>query len=618
MDGTGHTYLISCVIDNCNVAYSNHCEDGSIINNYYCIIRNGTQTSSNPSIRIYRTTTSVFNYSLIYNNTSNSGLLAGVTVTGTYTPNLIFNNCNFYGNDYGLLYAGGSTNPGTVTCNNCMFFGNCASYAGNPFSTASGGTITLNNCNIEPPFYLPGLLNLSATGITTNNCISSLPAITRNRYTQTMEMSLIIDDLAALEQWLNLTTFADTYNQKLTIALNGPNTLSASDWTALAGAIARGHDVAVHTMSHGDLGQLNAINIQYTGSGSACAMTITTANGIATNLSTVCTGAPEDNLNITLNPNSTQITDGSSIGSTITAINATGKYTASLYSHVVNALPITANSAPGCLAAVSGQDIKTAYTAIFDSTAYYAYEVSRCQYLINHGIQTASGATGRALTYKTTTLVYPSNNRSSASDIAIQGLGITMARAGSQATHNSGASLNIFDCWAVGTSTAAAGWGTDAGAQATFNKNCNAIASYLGFFGGPLVIWGHGTTIDANQTEAWYQKLIVGLTQAGITLISFNDLSTYLHANWSDSGDHITYTRSWSDSTNFALLSSSPAINAGSNAVWSGTASVTSYNGIGITNAAGAIIAPGGTVDIGAYEYRPSINNAARFLLLFD
>lgn len=70
--------------------------------------------------------------------------------------------------------------------------------------------------------------------------------------------------------------------------------------------------------------------------------------------------------------------------------------------------------------------------------------------------------------------------------------------------------------------------------------------------------------------------------------------------------------------TDYSLTGASPCINAGSNAVWYGTASVTSYNGLGITNAAGAIIAPGGTVDIGAYEYRPSINNAARFLLLFD
>lgn len=52
--------------------------------------------------------------------------------------------------------------------------------------------------------------------------------------------------------------------------------------------------------------------------------------------------------------------------------------------------------------------------------------------------------------------------------------------------------------------------------------------------------------------------------------------------------------------------------------VWTGTANVTDYAGTAITNAAGTIVAPGGVVDIGAYERKPSIHNAARFMLLFD
>ena len=52
--------------------------------------------------------------------------------------------------------------------------------------------------------------------------------------------------------------------------------------------------------------------------------------------------------------------------------------------------------------------------------------------------------------------------------------------------------------------------------------------------------------------------------------------------------------------------------------VWTGTANVTDYAGTAITNAAGVLVAPGGKVDIRAYEYRPAINNAARFMLLFD
>lgn len=72
------------------------------------------------------------------------------------------------------------------------------------------------------------------------------------------------------------------------------------------------------------------------------------------------------------------------------------------------------------------------------------------------------------------------------------------------------------------------------------------------------------------------------------------------------------------DEFNYIPTGASPCINAGSNAAWSGTASVTDYAGTPITDASGNIVAPGGVVDIGAYEYRPSINNAARFILLLD
>lgn len=59
---------------------------------------------------------------------------------------------------------------------------------------------------------------------------------------------------------------------------------------------------------------------------------------------------------------------------------------------------------------------------------------------------------------------------------------------------------------------------------------------------------------------------------------------------------------------NYQLRTGSPAINAGLNSVWTGTASVNDIAGTPITNSAGTIIAPGGVVDIGAYEF---INGAA-------
>lgn len=55
--------------------------------------------------------------------------------------------------------------------------------------------------------------------------------------------------------------------------------------------------------------------------------------------------------------------------------------------------------------------------------------------------------------------------------------------------------------------------------------------------------------------------------------------------------------------TDFSLRSGSPCKDAGDNTVWSGAASVTDFSGRLLTNGVGTIIASGGTVDIGAYEY---------------
>ena len=55
--------------------------------------------------------------------------------------------------------------------------------------------------------------------------------------------------------------------------------------------------------------------------------------------------------------------------------------------------------------------------------------------------------------------------------------------------------------------------------------------------------------------------------------------------------------------SNHTLLAGSPAIDKGDNATWSGKPSIFDFTGsVGITNSSGSIIAPGGIVNIGAYE----------------
>ena len=52
----------------------------------------------------------------------------------------------------------------------------------------------------------------------------------------------------------------------------------------------------------------------------------------------------------------------------------------------------------------------------------------------------------------------------------------------------------------------------------------------------------------------------------------------------------------------FTLQAGSPALNACDNTVWAGTVNVIDFNGVAITDGSGNIVAPGGTVNCGAFE----------------
>jgi hypothetical protein len=99
----------------------------------------------------------------------------------------------------------------------------------------------------------------------------------------------------------------------------------------------------------------------------------------------------------------------------------------------------------------------------------------------------------------------------------------------------------------------------------------------------------------------------------GLAGKDFSDWKTWLSGNGVSGDDANSLTgdplitngsRSYSQASDFTLQSSSPAINKGDNTTWTGKASIFDVTGsTGITNGSGAIIAPGGVVDIGAYEY---------------
>lgn len=129
-----------------------------------------------------------------------------------------------------------------------------------------------------------------------------------------------------------------------------------------------------------------------------------------------------------------------------------------------------------------------------------------------------------------------------------------------------------------------------------------AVAEMAAQTGAIVAIVGHNT--GEISLAQWSIILDTLAEYSGITVTSMASAVNAIRTSglWAGSGP---YTRAWTDTSDYSLQSSSPCRNAGLNTVWSGTANVTDYAGKRITDSAGNVVAPGGIVDIGAYEFKP-------------
>lgn len=137
--------------------------------------------------------------------------------------------------------------------------------------------------------------------------------------------------------------------------------------------------------------------------------------------------------------------------------------------------------------------------------------------------------------------------------------------------------------------------------DAATRANVRSIAERLSQVGGILVIVNHSTQVsqanweiilDTIQSE--YPEITITSLAAAVDEIKNSGIWT--------TADNITYTRTWTDLSDYRLQGSSPLINAGLNSVWAGTANVFDYAGTRITDAAGNICTQSGYVSIGAYQ----------------
>lgn len=117
--------------------------------------------------------------------------------------------------------------------------------------------------------------------------------------------------------------------------------------------------------------------------------------------------------------------------------------------------------------------------------------------------------------------------------------------------------------------------------------------------GGSAVLYNMSTT-EYRDVEEW-KAAIQGTTGYAANIGDLNGISENAGANELDINPFIVNM----PAGDYALKSYSPCRNAGQNAVWMGMPSISDMAHLPITNESGAIVAFGGVVDIGAYEYFP-------------
>lgn len=311
---------------------------------------------------------------------------------------------------------------GTVTVRNCLLGG----YGIGSSSSTYAIVVTAGTCNVSYSLVLGRDRTNWHSGATLGD---GIVYDARHRLTDGGKVgvySVVIDDINESYRSIYVANVGDVFRESsvpaiptktagVTGAIYNSATMSAQQWTDAAAVVAGGDELAVHGRHSPVWDIVLSFKIQYTGAGSACAMTIS-----GKTLSTTCTDAPGDNLSLDLtaaaNDTMTELR---------TVVAATGVYAITSANTTLNSVPSTV------LADVTGVDIKTAATDVnMDPTRYWDEEIEGC----------AGDIETNVADYVVRSAIYPGGNNTAAMRTYLAGKGYVGARlasnTGSEATEN--------------------------------------------------------------------------------------------------------------------------------------------------------------------------------------
>jgi hypothetical protein len=272
-----------------------------------------------------------------------SSTIAGSSTMLVSEPTTI-RNAVFHGVDIGGV--GGisfQTDSGTQTLQNVVFDG----IASGSILVTSGTTVNMTNCVITGAgintarsihFNSAGTVNttnsflqgsvksphdiISGTGTwnSTNDMLGEFPYYTRTK-PDLGYLLLSIDDRHNIDHFVTLADYAkDNYGITMTFYVHDTHNLTAGNKTALQQLYLDGHEVALHTRHHTNMGVTGPMTVTYTGAHSNIAFVVS-SNG--TSLSVTGSGDTQGPLNLAAAANDT-------VGELCTIIEGWANYTCAL------------------------------------------------------------------------------------------------------------------------------------------------------------------------------------------------------------------------------------------------------------------------------------------------
>jgi hypothetical protein len=319
-----------------------------------------------------------------------------------------------------------------------------------------------------------------------------------------------------------------------------------------------------------------AIAIRYTGSGSACSVSVDNTTG---KLTTSVTGA-SDNLDITLSANE-------NLNALSAVINATGKYTAT------NAICGT-HAKPIHLKTQTIADIKGAIGQLtMDEAQYLTYETTGAKADLETKLKAYYPS------YSCTSFAYPGGHSDATVRNYVHAAGFTGARGISSYSETTLlSSMSRYNTASVPTGNLV-GLISETPTEAQVKERVLAWVEYLRWNGGFGNIYQHGfiaeTTFDTDVSIETFGYILKALSESGATVLSYSDAMTRIASeaeSTTGSTGSLAYVRSEShlgDASDYRLRAGSPAINAGVD-----VGLTTDFLGKPIR----------GVPDIGAYEFQ--------------